>query len=74
MLKLQKTMALHTPWERLMSGHTSAHEQLQEELATFVNKQAAYLLNFGYQVYFQQSILLFPKMMSSFMMLMPMLV
>ena len=34
---------------RLMSGHTSAHEQLQEELANFVNKQAAYLLNFGYQ-------------------------
>ena len=34
---------------RLMSGHTSEHEQLQEELATFVNKEAAYLLNFGYQ-------------------------
>ena len=34
---------------RLMSGHTSAHEQLQNELAAFVNKEAAYLLNFGYQ-------------------------
>ena len=34
---------------RLMSGHTSLHEQLQEELADFVNKEAAYLLNFGYQ-------------------------
>jgi glycine C-acetyltransferase len=34
---------------RLMSGHTSAHEQLQDELATFVNKEAAYVLNFGYQ-------------------------
>ena len=34
---------------RLMSGHTSTHEQLQEELAAFVNKEAAYLLNFGYQ-------------------------
>ena len=34
---------------RLMSGHTRAHEQLQEELAIFVNKEAAYLLNFGYQ-------------------------
>ena len=34
---------------RMMSGHTSLHEQLQEELATFVNKEAAYLLNFGYQ-------------------------
>jgi glycine C-acetyltransferase len=32
-----------------MSGHTSTHEQLQEELAAFVNKEAAYLLNFGYQ-------------------------
>ena len=34
---------------RLMSGHTSAHEQLQNELAAFVNKEAVYLLNFGYQ-------------------------
>jgi glycine C-acetyltransferase len=34
---------------RLMSGHTSFHEQLQEELAAFVGKQAAYVLNFGYQ-------------------------
>ncbi len=34
---------------RMMSGHTSLHEQLQKELATFVNKEAAYLLNFGYQ-------------------------
>jgi glycine C-acetyltransferase len=34
---------------RMMSGHTSLHEQLQNELAEFVNKQAAYLLNFGYQ-------------------------
>lgn len=34
---------------RLMSGHTSYHEQLQEELASFVQKEAAYLLNFGYQ-------------------------
>ncbi len=34
---------------RMMSGHTSLHEQLQEELAAFVNKEAAYLLNFGYQ-------------------------
>ncbi len=33
----------------MMSGHTSLHEQLQEELAAFVNKEAAYLLNFGYQ-------------------------
>lgn len=34
---------------RMMSGHTDMHEQLQRELATFVNKEAAYLLNFGYQ-------------------------
>lgn len=34
---------------RLMSGHTSFHEQLQDELAAFVAKEAAYLLNFGYQ-------------------------
>ncbi|MGB1020652.1 MAG: aminotransferase class I/II-fold pyridoxal phosphate-dependent enzyme [Flavobacteriaceae bacterium] len=34
---------------RMMSGHTHLHEQLEQELASFVNKQAAYLLNFGYQ-------------------------
>ena len=34
---------------RMMSGHTGFHEQLQNELAAFVNKEAAYLLNFGYQ-------------------------
>ncbi len=34
---------------RMMSGHTEYHEQLQIELASFVNKEAAYLLNFGYQ-------------------------
>jgi glycine C-acetyltransferase len=34
---------------RMMSGHTSLHEILQEELAEFVSKEAAYLLNFGYQ-------------------------
>ncbi len=34
---------------RLMSGHTTLHEQLQDELAAFVNKEAAYVLNFGYQ-------------------------
>ncbi|WP_340063061.1 pyridoxal phosphate-dependent aminotransferase family protein [Ascidiimonas aurantiaca] len=34
---------------RMMSGHTDIHEQLQEELAAFVGKEAAYLLNFGYQ-------------------------
>ncbi|TRZ45357.1 aminotransferase class I/II-fold pyridoxal phosphate-dependent enzyme [Robertkochia solimangrovi] len=34
---------------RMMSGHTDLHEQLQNELASFVKKEAAYLLNFGYQ-------------------------
>ena len=34
---------------RMMSGHTDLHEKLQKELAAFVNKEAAYLLNFGYQ-------------------------
>jgi len=34
---------------RMMSGHTDLHDKLQEELAAFVSKEAAYLLNFGYQ-------------------------
>ncbi len=32
-----------------MSGHTDFHEELERELAAFVNKESAYLLNFGYQ-------------------------
>lgn len=34
---------------RMMSGQTKYHEQLEKELAAFENKEAAYLLNFGYQ-------------------------
>ncbi|AWH85892.1 8-amino-7-oxononanoate synthase [Flavobacterium album] len=34
---------------RMMSGHTTFHEQLERELASFVQKESAYLLNFGYQ-------------------------
>ncbi len=34
---------------RMMSGHTNLHEQLETELAAFVSKEAAYVLNFGYQ-------------------------
>jgi len=34
---------------RMMSGQTKYHEQLEQELATFVGKEAGYLLNFGYQ-------------------------
>ena len=34
---------------RMMSGQTALHEQLEKELAEFVMKESAYLLNFGYQ-------------------------
>jgi glycine C-acetyltransferase len=34
---------------RMMSGQTQYHEQLERELADFVMKPDAYLLNFGYQ-------------------------
>lgn len=34
---------------RVMSGQTSLHEKLEGELASFVGKEDAYLLNFGYQ-------------------------
>lgn len=34
---------------RMMSGHTSKHEELEAALAEFVKKEDAYLLNFGYQ-------------------------
>ncbi len=34
---------------RMMSGQTKYHEQLENELAEFVGKERAYLLNFGYQ-------------------------
>jgi glycine C-acetyltransferase len=33
----------------MMSGNSNFHEQLENELAAFVNKEAAYLMNFGYQ-------------------------
>jgi len=34
---------------RMMSGNTDLHEQLENELAEFVGKEKAYLLNYGYQ-------------------------
>jgi len=34
---------------RMMSGHTKYHEQLENELAAFENKESAYLVNYGYQ-------------------------
>lgn len=33
---------------RMMSGQTKYHEQLEKDLATFVEKEDSYLLNFGY--------------------------
>lgn len=34
---------------RMMSGNSSNHERLERELAEFVGKQDAFLLNYGYQ-------------------------
>jgi glycine C-acetyltransferase len=34
---------------RMMSGNSDYHEQLERELATFVSKEDAILVNFGYQ-------------------------
>jgi glycine C-acetyltransferase len=34
---------------RMMSGQTSKHEELERELASFVDKPDAFLLNYGYQ-------------------------
>ncbi len=34
---------------RMMSGQTSRHEELEQQLAQFVGKQDAFLLNYGYQ-------------------------
>lgn len=34
---------------RLMSGQTSKHAELEQELADFVGKESAFLINYGYQ-------------------------
>lgn len=34
---------------RMMSGETDYHQQLEKELASFVDKESSFLLNFGYQ-------------------------
>ena len=34
---------------RMMSGNSKHHEELENDLADFVGKQAAFLLNYGYQ-------------------------
>ncbi|MFN8325112.1 aminotransferase class I/II-fold pyridoxal phosphate-dependent enzyme [Flavobacterium sp.] len=45
----QKWGAAYPMGARMMSGHTNYHEHLEKELASFVQKESAYLLNFGYQ-------------------------
>ncbi|MBS1946381.1 MAG: aminotransferase class I/II-fold pyridoxal phosphate-dependent enzyme [Bacteroidetes bacterium] len=45
-----KAYGLATPMgARMMSGNTNYHEQLEKELAEFVHKEDAALLNYGYQ-------------------------
>ncbi len=34
---------------RMMSGQTKYHKELEDKLASFVKRESAYLLNFGYQ-------------------------
>ena len=34
---------------RLLTGHTGKHEELENQLAEFVSKEDAFLLNYGYQ-------------------------
>src|SRR5690606_40535675 len=34
---------------RMMSGNSNQHEMLEQELAEFVGKEDAFLLNYGYQ-------------------------
>lgn len=38
----------HPMGARMMSGHTDKHEELERELANYVGKESAYLLNYGY--------------------------
>src|SRR6476469_269965 len=45
-----KQWGLATPMgARMMSGNSKNHEQLEDELAAFVGKEDAILLNYGYQ-------------------------
>ncbi|MBW6502479.1 MAG: aminotransferase class I/II-fold pyridoxal phosphate-dependent enzyme [Bacteroidales bacterium] len=39
----------HQMGARMMSGQTEYHEQFEREIADFMGKEAAYLLNYGYQ-------------------------
>lgn len=44
------TYGMATPMgARMMSGNSTLHEQLEKELAEFIGKEDAMLLNFGYQ-------------------------
>ncbi|MDN3668015.1 aminotransferase class I/II-fold pyridoxal phosphate-dependent enzyme [Echinicola jeungdonensis] len=45
----QKWGAAYPMGARMMSGNTDLHEKLESELAEFVGKEKAYLLNYGYQ-------------------------
>lgn len=48
--KIAQDYSLSSPMgARLMTGNTSEHEKLEEELAAFVHKEDAFLLNYGYQ-------------------------
>ena len=48
-----KTWGLAYPMgSRILTGNTNEHEKLEQELATFVNKEDAYLTNYGYQALF----------------------
>jgi glycine C-acetyltransferase len=58
-----KVRAAYPMGARMMSGHTKYHEQLENELATFVMKESAYLLNLGTKVLCQQLTHWLQKMM-----------
>jgi len=45
----RKFGSAHPMGARMMSGHTDLHEKLENILADLVNKESAYVLNFGYQ-------------------------
>jgi glycine C-acetyltransferase len=48
--KMTETYGLSAPMgARLMTGNSTKHEELERELADFVNKPSALLLNYGYQ-------------------------
>lgn len=46
---VKKFGSAHPMGARMMSGQTDLHEELEQKLASFVKKESAYVLNFGYQ-------------------------